>query len=285
MSFKDILTQDKAKAIITGQLRSGRIPHAYLFLGPDGVGRKKTALELAKALNCRSLSGTTDKEQCDHCISCQKVDHGIHPDVQLIDFAYQARLENKEPEKQKTMKIDTIRALQHEVNLKPTESTWKIFIVEPAEKITLDAANCLLKTLEEPPKWTVIILLAKHKENLPATIVSRTQIIPFRPLSEKDIAGHLMAKCGLDWTQALDIARMSEGSLAQAFALIGDRESVQSTFWARLKDGPLTAPELLADSQEYAREAAKFLDELLAEAKSDFREDPEQYRAPVEHIL
>jgi DNA polymerase-3 subunit delta' len=99
MSFKSIINQDRPKDIIRGQLASGRIPHAYLFLGLDGVGRRKTALELAKALNCHSgTAGSPLLDSCDHCLSCQKINNGTHPDVQTIDFAWQARLEDKEIE-------------------------------------------------------------------------------------------------------------------------------------------------------------------------------------------
>jgi DNA polymerase-3 subunit delta' len=284
MPFKDIFDQAKALTIITGQLASGRVPHAYLFLGQDGVGRKKTALELAKTLNCGQSTGVP-RDNCGHCISCQKIERGLHPDVQIIDFAFQARLENKDLDKQRVIKIDTIRAVQRDISLKPTEGTWKIYCIDPAEKITLDAANCLLKTLEEPPAWTLIILLAKHKENLPATIVSRTQTVPFRPLAEKTIADYLIAQQAMDWTQALDIARLSEGSLGQALTLVTNRQSVQSSFWSRLKDTRLPAAEILEESQARAKNAAAFLDELLAEAKRDFREAPERYRLCVAALL
>ena len=282
MSFRNIIDQDNVKHIIAGQIRSGRIPHAYLFLGPDGVGRKKTALEFAKALNCQSPG---DAGPCDHCLSCQKVEHGSHPDVQLVDFSYQARLENKDIEKQKTLKIDTIRALQHEVSLKPTEGKWKVFIIEPAEKITLDAANCLLKTLEEPPQWTVLILLARHRENLPSTIVSRTQILRFKPLPEKEIAAFLSARHGIGPARASEIASLSEGSLSAALNLLREKDSAGESLWAKIRSCSLSASELLSEGQQNARNAAEFLDELLAEAKNDFRIAPLLNRRAVESII
>jgi DNA polymerase III subunit delta' len=265
MSFDDIIGQHKAKNIISGQLKSSRVSHAYLFLGPEGTGRKKLAFELAKALNCKNNAGKAF-DSCGACVSCSKINNGLHPDVQLIDFAWQARFEDKDPEKQKAIKIDTIRALQKEVNLKPTEGRWKVFVIEPAEKITLDAANCLLKTLEEPPQWTVIILLALHKDNLPATVVSRAQIIPFGPLSQEAVAGYISSKQLMTQEQADIIARMSEGSLSEALSFADKKAGEVNTVWENIKNRKMSTVEALSYSQEYAKEAEDFIDELLMAA-------------------
>lgn len=286
MSFNNIIGQKRAKEIIIGQLASAQVPHGYLFLGQDGVGRKKTALELAKALCCQSAEGNVPvTDPCDHCLPCGKINRGIHPDVQIIDFLWQAQLENKDVEKQKTIKIDTIRALQHEISLKAAESKWKIFILEPAEKITLDAANCLLKTLEEPPQGTVLILLAKHKENLPATIVSRAQIVRFSPLAESEIADYLAAKCALKDEDALGIARASEGSLSLALAMISEKSQDTESFYLKLSRGGLTSKDALSASQQNAKNAKDFLKELLSCAKTDFRARPGRSQVMIEQIL
>ncbi|OGS19022.1 MAG: hypothetical protein A2219_02470 [Elusimicrobia bacterium RIFOXYA2_FULL_50_26] len=273
MSFKDILHQQKAVDIITGQLISGHVPHAYLFLGPDGVGRKKMALELAKSLNCRANDGKPAGAAggCDHCISCNKINRSLHPDVQLIDFQWQARLENKDIEKQKTIKIDTIRALQHEISLKPSEGAWKIFIIDPAEKITTEAANCLLKTLEEPPRWTIIILLAKHKENLPSTIVSRTQTIVFCPLDSGIIERYLVANAAVDSARAHGIAAIAEGSLSQALALAAGRDADSEELWKELIAAAASLRKLLSISQAQAKNAPDFLDGLMLQSSNCMR--------------
>ena len=286
MSFGDIINQQKAKSILLGQLSSGKVPHAYLFLGQDGVGRNKTALELAKALNCQTNFGKkTFSEPCGHCLACGKIDRLIHPDVQLINFAWQANLLGEDVEKQKSIKIKTIRAVQYEINLKPVESRWKIFIIDPAEEITDDAANCLLKTLEEPPPWTVIILLAKHKENLPATIVSRTQMIPFQPLSEQEVANYLIINSKIPDKQADAIAKLSEGSISYALKLLEDNRTVQSAFWKSVKTKRLPAARVLEESDNYSKNSREFLQELLAEVKVDFRRDPEAYQGVIREIL
>jgi hypothetical protein len=154
--------------------------------------------------------------------------------------------------------------------MKPTEGKWKIFLIEPAEKITLDAANCLLKTLEEPPAWTVLILLARHKETLPATIVSRTQIVFFRPLPEKDVVSFLTTQKALPLADARMIAPLAEGSLSKAITLADEQSSIPASVWEELRDPGLTKASLLSMSQQYAKTAPEFLDELLAQAYSRY---------------
>jgi DNA polymerase-3 subunit delta' len=285
MAFSTIINQNRAKEIIRGQLSSGRIPHGYLFLGPEGVGRRKMALELAKALICTGSGNTPDNGSCDRCEACRKVDASLHPDVQTIDFAWQARLEDKEEDKQRVIKIDTIRALQKEINLTAVESAWKIYLIEPAEKITLDAANCLLKTLEEPPAKTMIILIARHKENLPVTIVSRTQIVTFNPLMPQEIRDFLLlhSSCGLE--KATDIANKAEGSLSWAVERAGDSLDLSETSLAEIVNGTKSAADLLAVSRQNAKNAGEFLAELLADAKQVFRADPANGRRAVELLL
>ena len=274
MSFNDIINQNKAKSILKGQLASGRIAHAYLFLGQDGTGRKKTAIELAKSLNCSKNSSLKKFEDaCDHCVSCRKIEHSNHPDVTVVDFTYQARLENKEVEKQKSLKIDTIRAMQKEISFKPSEGRWKVYIVEPAEKITLDAANCLLKTLEEPPSWTVIVLLGKHRENLPATVVSRTQVIYFAPLAESEIENYLVSSRATPRGRAAQIAASCEGSLSCALNLLEDNDDPAPALWKKIRSGNLCSADILFASQQLSKNARELLGGLINEAKNDFRSD------------
>ncbi|MFH1369412.1 MAG: DNA polymerase III subunit delta' [Elusimicrobiota bacterium] len=288
--FKNIINQQKAKDITIGQLKSGRVPHAYLFLGQEGVGRKKFALELAKILNCAANVSAQDGIQntggaCGHCPSCSKIDRGLHPDVQLVNFEWQANLENKDVEKQKSIKINTIREVQKGVSLKPSEGKWKVYIIEPAEKITLDAANCLLKTLEEPPKWTLLILLARNRENLPATVVSRTQIIPFTPLKETEVAQYLARHHSLSESAAAKIAARSEGSFLAAAALVEEDSGMLESLWNDIKKNLLADAELLAVSQQHSKNASEFTRELLALVKMDFNRDPEKYRNAVQEVL
>lgn len=211
--FESILGQKKIKKIISNQVKSGKIAHAYIFVGQDGVGKRLTAVEFAKILNCNVDDFIkTDAGTCGKCISCKKIEKNIHPDLHFIDFARQAELEEECLEKQRTLKIETIRYMQKEVATKIHEGKWKIFIIEPAERMNAAAANSLLKTLEEPPENTIIILIAKHKEAIPQTILSRVQTLFFQPLGQNEISSWLMLNCSVDAAKARDIAELSEGS-------------------------------------------------------------------------
>lgn len=210
--FKNILGQQKAVLSLQAQLRTNRIAQAYLFAGPEGVGRKKTAIEVAKALNCR------DKEQiepCDECPSCRKIDKNIHPDVHLIDFAWQAGLLEEKPEQQTQIKIDVIREIQREISLKRFEGNYKVFIIDQAEKMSQSAMNCLLKTLEEPPENSLLILVTTSQDMLTQTIISRCQIIKFNRLMDSIIHKILTEKFNLS-TNLDRITKFANGSVAKA---------------------------------------------------------------------
>jgi len=170
MSFENIVGQKRVIQILRKMLQSEHLPQALLFYGPSGVGKRTIALELAKTLNCQ-----TRGDACDNCLSCQKIHKGIHPDVRIIL-----------PEKD-TLTIDQIRDLIRETQWKPLEAKWKVYILENAEKLNQEAANCLLKTLEEPPPKVLIILLTQNREVLLPTIVSRCWCIGFAGLSEQEI--------------------------------------------------------------------------------------------------
>ena len=282
--FSKILGQKKIKDILTGQLKSGKIAHAYIFMGQNGVGRRFAAVEFAKILNCTTNDFTKGETgACGHCSNCAKISKNIHPDVHFIDFAKQAELEDEDIEKQKTLKIETIRYMQKEVLTKARESKWKIFIIEPAEKMNAAAANSLLKTLEEPPENTVIILIARHKETIPQTIVSRSQVLFFQPLGQTEITNYLMLNEGLTSQKAQEIASVSEGSLETAKNLLDGNESEGSNIWLKLKNKNLYVSDILEFSKTAARgEPLNYIDAMLAEAKKDFRLYPENGSAALE---
>jgi DNA polymerase-3 subunit delta' len=271
--FEKVLGQKKIKEILTGQLKSGKIAHAYIFMGQNGVGRRFTAVEFAKILNCQ----TNDFENgeagaCGHCSSCVKISKNVHPDVHFIDFAKQAELQDEDAEKQKTLKIETIRYMQKKVSTKIREGKWKFFIVEPAEKMNAAAANSLLKTLEEPPENTVIVLIARHKETIPQTVVSRSQSLFFQPLGQTEIINHLMLSEGLALQNARSVAALSEGSLEEAKALLEGNESEGLNLWLKLKNENLCVSDILELSRTAARnKPLNYIDAMIAEAKKDFR--------------
>ena len=210
MSFKDIIGQDKAAALLGKILKERRVGQAYLFVGPDGVGKGISALTFAKALNCLK----SDTDPCGACESCTKIERSVHPDVSVLKDSADK------------VKIHEIRALQNAISLKPYEGKNKVFIIENAERLTEDAAHAFLKTLEEPPGHSVIILTGSNLERILPTIQSRCHIIRFLRLGVDDIKGFLVKRHGLDESEAQLLARLSNGSLSRAMGFI-DKERLQ----------------------------------------------------------
>jgi DNA polymerase-3 subunit delta' len=164
--WKDIPGHDHAVELLKSYSESARVPHAFLFAGIAGLGKTRIAKEFFKAVNCLDRSG----EACDRCRSCIKVMANTHPD--LVEMNPSSRW----------IKVDEIREILSEIGFKPFESRMKFIIIEPAEHLNRESANALLKTLEEPPQNTVIVLISHRPKLLLPTIVSRCQVIRFSPL-------------------------------------------------------------------------------------------------------
>ncbi len=146
MSLDSIIGQPLAVDLCRTWLKR-QTTNPLLMYGPEGVGKKTLALEVAKALNCAAKN----RDACDDCVSCKKIASGNHPDVRVIDFAWQA-MERKEPiEKQQSLRIETVMTERHRLLQSTVEGSWKVSIIDGAHRLTADAANVLLKILEEPP--------------------------------------------------------------------------------------------------------------------------------------
>lgn len=174
MSFSRILGQDQPIQIIKKSLQNGILAKAYLFYGCESVGKKLAAIELAKSLNC-TVTGPQDG--CDQCASCRKTERRIHPDLFFLEPT-----KSSASAREGTIRIDEIRDLQKKINYLPYEGKTKVVIVDSAEQMNLQASNAFLKTLEEPPQATVLILIASNLYQLLPTIISRCQGIKFNPL-------------------------------------------------------------------------------------------------------
>ncbi len=203
MSFADIIGQDNAVSVLRRAIQHQRLHHAYLFSGYDGVGKKFTALTLAKALNCKELPD----DACDRCTSCHKIDEGIHPDIRII-----------EPDGQ-FIKIDQIRDLQKDVGYKPYEGRRKVYIIDHAEALRDEAANALLKTLEEPSADAMLVLVTANVYALLPTVISRCQLVRFVSVGVQPLTELLTQKQGLPPEQARLIASLSGGCVGRAFAM------------------------------------------------------------------
>ena len=198
MTFDAITGHQQQKNILLRALSSQRVAHAYLFEGPDGIGKRMMALAFARALFCQNGTG------CGECPACLKVASHNHPDIHLLEANGEA------------LKIAQIRSLQQELSLRPLEGKYKVCLIDGAENFTTGAANALLKTLEEPRPGTLIILLTNQPEKLLPTIRSRCQRLPFSLLPKPQLATLLAEKLGLNTTQSLVLAALSEGSFKKA---------------------------------------------------------------------
>jgi len=219
MSFKDIKDQDKAIQILKEHIRQSRLSHGYLFIGPEGVGKKMAAKALAKALNCENEA----LDSCDRCVSCLKIEKNQHPDVSIIDASTPLN-SNYEQSKSETgnsqaIKIGHIRQLQKDINLKPYEAKLKVFIIDNAHNLTPEASNALLKILEEPPAKSLIILVSAKPTLLFKTIISRCQVVKFYPLAREQLREVLSRDYGLETNLAHFLAYFCEGRLGKALAL------------------------------------------------------------------
>jgi DNA polymerase-3 subunit delta' len=218
MSFKQIFCQDKAIELLQRAFISDRAAHAYIFAGPEGVGKFRTSREWAKLLLCHDPVIKNDfAESCGKCRSCQLFDGDSHPDFSHI---YKELREFTEDGKGKgppvDLPINVIREfLIAKVSIRPSLSRRKVFVISEAERLNASSQNSLLKVLEEPPLYCCIVLLCTRLEKLFPTIKSRSQIIRFSPIAEDNIIESLK-KMGIDNKRARYFARLAEGSLGMA---------------------------------------------------------------------
>ena len=190
--------------------------HAYLFAGPEHIGKTTLARAFAQALTCERPEAETGLGACGRCRSCRLAAEGVHPDHRFFAPAG------------KQLLIDQIREVVREASLSPVESRYKVFIITEFERANVNAANALLKTLEEPSATTRIILVSHQPSGLLDTIISRCQLLRLRPLPESEVARALQERAGLAEMEARRLARLSNGRIGRAFALAQDPESQQN---------------------------------------------------------
>jgi len=201
----NLVGHEWAVGLLAQSIAKGSISHAYLFTGPAHIGKTTLALEFAAALNCIG-----SEVPCGECLACRKIATGIHPDVRLISG------------EGKAIGIDKVRQIQHEAMLSPFEGRWRVHILSDFQDATPEAANCLLKTLEEPPKREVLILTVPEADLLLPTVASRCQILVLRLLPIATIAEALQTQWELNAARASLLARLSGGRLGWAIATAED---------------------------------------------------------------
>lgn len=204
--MRAIVGHEQAAARLSQAVASGLVAHAYLFVGPDGIGKTTLALAFAALLECEQPDLAAG-DPCGVCSACRRIAHGNHPDVTLV-----------EPEEGKRqLGIDAVRDnVIHLANLAPSSGRWRVFILPNVERMTPNTVNALLKTLEEPPDRVVLLLTTAEPENLLPTLLSRCQLVPMRPLDANVIADALAARWSVPAERARTLAGLASGRLGWA---------------------------------------------------------------------
>jgi len=263
-TFREIVGQEHIVKTLTNAIALGKVSHAYLFSGPRGTGKTTIARLLAKALNCQGRK-EGEYEPCNQCQSCQEIDRGVSIDLVEIDAA-------------SNRGIDEIRELKERVKFRPLKSKYKIFIIDESHQLTKEAANALLKTLEEPPSNTVFILATTEIQKMIPTIISRCQTFSFRRLMVPEISKKLedilnSEKIKFD-KEALDLIALSaRGSIRDAESLLDEVvsfsakndiikvETIQQLLGITDKSIILKFIEMIGKKQ--AKDAVEYLNELI----------------------
>jgi DNA polymerase-3 subunit delta' len=287
MSWKKIIGQERVKGLLQKALSSEQIAHAYLFFGPEGIGKDALVLEFAKTLSCT----TKNTEACDSCNSCKQFDALQHPNINLIfplpvgknektgddpfiglsdaqmgDIRHQIAQKAHDPyyqieiEKANFIKINSVRSVKREASMSTLEAGRKIFLIFNADQMNAEASNSLLKTLEEPLPGTMLLLTTSSKDQLLPTIISRCQEIRCDLLKEEEIESALIERDRIDPSTARIAAEMSNGSYAAARRLLS--QSIM----------------------EERKEIVDFLRMVLSKQRSPLIEHLEELASPADRI-
>ncbi len=215
MATWPVVGHEWATELLAQAVRSGRVSHAYLFLGPDQVGKTTVAMAFARALVCERGDGGPCSE-ADSCRSCRRTAEGRYPDVQVIAA------------EKNWIQIEQVRNLQADAAIAPLEGKRKVFIIREIERATLPAANALLKTLEEPPSQVVLLLTSNRRDLVLPTVLSRCQIVALRTLPIAEVQDALQVRWGVEDDQAALLARLSGGRLGWAVTAATDPDVWQT---------------------------------------------------------
>ncbi|MCR5669507.1 MAG: DNA polymerase III subunit delta [Butyrivibrio sp.] len=222
--FADIIDQEQMKEHMQNALTTGKVSHAYIISGEADSGKEYIARIFARALQCENRQEKGEFiESCNECHSCVQALSGSHPDIITITH-----------EKPATIGVDDIRLqLNNDVIIKPYESRYKIYIMPEGEKMTPAAQNALLKTLEEPPSYIIIIILTSNINAFLPTILSRCIVLPMKPAKDDSIMKYLMEECKVVDYKAMLCAAFARGNVGKAVALASNEQ------FEELKSGTL----------------------------------------------
>jgi DNA polymerase III subunit delta' len=251
MGFSEILGHQRQTETLRLALAKGRLHHAYLFAGPEGVGKRTLAVALAKAIHCAERVD----DFCGQCANCARIEDGNHPDVRTIE-----PLAGK-----KEISIQQIREIEKQLNFRSFSGRKKIAVLDPATLMNLSAQNALLKTLEEPPQDSLLVLVATNTGGLLPTLRSRCLRLSFGSLQYAQLANYLASKKGLKREEADFLAAMAMGSLGTALKIDGKEMQEKRRVWIELltslKAGDYRAATVTAEGLAKDRdESLKFLE-------------------------
>ena len=215
--WKGIIGHDWAVRLLSSAVAHGRVGHAYLFTGPDQIGKMTVARAFAAALNCTAPLG---ERPCGHCRSCLLIAEDKHPDVRVLMPEVSER-------GTPSIKIEPIRRLQQDLSLSPYEGRYKIALLRRFDTANLNAANAFLKTLEEPPAHVILLLTAADSEGVLPTILSRCRTVGLRPLPTALIEEALMTRFGVAPNEANLLAHLADGRLGWALRAHGQPATLQ----------------------------------------------------------
>lgn len=233
MPFADIIGHERAKAILQTAITRGRVAHAYLFYGPDRIGKRLLATRFAQASLCDGAHPASETDSCGICRNCRQVEAHTHPDLTYI----QPDQEQANPQ----IKIEQIRTIEQHLIYRPLIGERKICLIDEADRMTIGAANALLKTLEEPPDHSMFVLISSRASALPATIRSRCHALRLTPPARTQVEAAVILRRNLPPADARFLAILSDGQLGRALELEVDAEK------SRLRDyASLLRPTALA---------------------------------------
>lgn len=245
--FKDIVGQESIISHMKNTIKLNKISHAYIINGEKGMGKKTIAKIFSMTLQCEKGGD----EPCMQCHSCKQAISNNHPDIRWITH-----------EKPSTIAIDEVREqINNDILIKPYSSKYKIYIVDEAEKLTVQAQNALLKTIEEPPAYGIIMLLTNNKDSFLQTILSRCVALEMRPVASTDIINYLREKEKIPDYQAKMVVNFAGGNLGRAIRLASMEE------FNELKDMVIRhltgiCDASVTDISGYVKEAATFKDNI-----------------------
>ena len=258
MRLSDIIGHDHVKDVLIRAVAADKVPHAMLFHGPEGVGKRSMALALVSLLVCRNR---VNGDACGECLPCRQIADGTYIDLRMV-----------RPEKG-IIKIDAVRELLPSLYFEPLAGAWKCLILDDAHAMTQEAANAALKTLEEPPRQTVFCLITSAPDTLPRTVLSRCFGLPFGPLRPDTLSAFLMTRLGLSEAAARSLAMRARGRPGLALRLaespaMAERGPFVTEFLALADAGPqrrLAFAEGMASSKEEALDLVEILQSVLSD--------------------